>query len=266
MPPNIKKLRYPREKFYGAMLTGIGTLVWVIILAGMLAAAAAKPHLWGLFVELLVYIVLFWIVSLIGAALYRAYALGNMVLLSEHQFPELYAIHCETARALGLADIPRAFIHNAGGVMNAFAIRLMGGRYVFLSAALVEIEEDAQLRFVIGHEIAHHALGHLGRASHFLRIPAYMVPFLYRAYSRAREYSCDAVAASVLTDIRDGLGALQMLSCGVKRLNGKMNSDMFSNQEALVPGAAGFVVEIMSTHPRMTRRVARLKSLHPSAP
>lgn len=264
MRSEIRKLRHPNEGLYGGMLTTIGSFVWIVVLGGIFLAAMAKPQMLPHLLILLVYVGIGALFAWIGAALYRAYAMGNMVLLSERQFPELYAIHCEMARALGLAEVPTAFIHNSSGVMNAFAIRLLRGRYVFLTSALVVVEENAQLRFVIGHEIAHHVLGHLNVFKHWLRIPAYFVPFLYRAYSRAREYSCDAVAASVLPDIRDGFGALQMLACGAKRLNGAMRSDAFAAQEQMVPGMAGFFVEIFSTHPRMTRRVARLVALYAS--
>jgi Zn-dependent protease with chaperone function len=37
----------------------------------------------------------------------------------------------------------------------------LGSRYVFLTSALVEATNDAQVRFVVGHEIGHHAAGHL---------------------------------------------------------------------------------------------------------
>src|SRR6185312_10536051 len=105
----------------------------------------------------------------------------------------------------------------------AFARRLLGGRYLFLTPALVEADDDEQVRFVIGHELGHHAAGHLNPWLHFIRLPAYLVPFLQPAYSRAREYTCDSIGAHVSTDIVASRSSLQMLGCGCGRLNGVMS-------------------------------------------
>ncbi|WP_122049966.1 M48 family metallopeptidase [Asaia bogorensis] len=261
MKSELRKYRHSREVLYGGVLTAFGIIIWVLVLAAFIVAALARPGAAVHLVVLVIYLGVFCVVSLVAAALYRAYALGNMVALSPKQFPDLYATFAEVSQTLGLSEIPRAFIYNSHGITNAFAIRLLRGRYVFLTSAIIETDTDAQLRFIMGHEIAHHVLGHLNGFKTLLRAPAYLVPFLYRAYSRGREYSCDAVGASILPDYRDGVGALQMLACGARRLNTSMNAEAFAEQEAQVPGMAGFMVEIMSTHPRLTRRVSRLIAL-----
>jgi len=261
MPPVLQKYRHPNERLYGGLLTGTGLILWLFLGIIAVAASITDPRAAAQFVLFAVYAVSFMLALVIFAALYRARAMGHMVLLSEKQFPHLHSMFVEVSQKLGLDETPIAFIYNSGGIMNAFAIRLLRGRYVFLTSAIVEAEEDEQIRFIMAHEVAHHVLGHLSGFKHFLRWPAYMVPFLYRAYSRAREYSCDAVGASVLPDARHALGALQMLACGVKRLNASMNVEAFAAQEYAVPSVAGFVLEISSTHPRTTRRVARIRAL-----
>ena len=84
-----------------------------------------------------------------------------MVLLGPNQFPELHAMVGDAARVLGMDTPPKAFLYNSNGLINAFARRLLGGRFVFLTSALVEASSDEQVRFVVGHELGHHAAGHL---------------------------------------------------------------------------------------------------------
>ncbi|HVY35022.1 MAG TPA: M48 family metallopeptidase, partial [Caulobacteraceae bacterium] len=138
--------------------------------------------------------------------------------------------------------------------------RLLGGRYIFLTSALVEANSDEQVRFVIGHEIGHHAAGHLNPWLNFVKLPAHFVPFLMRAYSRSREYSCDSIGAYISKDVAASRSALQMLGCGCRRLNGAMNCEAFMAQEDMVPPIFGFLTEIFRSHPRLTRRVAAIKS------
>jgi Zn-dependent protease with chaperone function len=144
-------------------------------------------------------------------------------------------------------------------MVNAFARRIFGGRYVFLTSGLVEAQSDAQVKFVIGHELGHHAAGHLNFFSHFLRLPGHFVPFLGSAYSRARESSCDRIGAVLSGDVAASVSALGMLSCGCRRLNGGLNCDALMDQEALVPPVFGFISEIFRSHPRITRRMAAIR-------
>jgi len=262
MPPHISIYRHPRENGYGAALTVIGCVIWLFIILSVLVQKNAIAAL----IIAAIYGVLIWGMLKFIAAWFRAWMVGNMVALSEQQFPELYAIFLDVSRKLGLEMAPEAFIYNAHGMMNALALRLSRGRYVLLTSALVEAEDDTQLRFVIGHEIAHHVLGHLNPMKAFIRYPAFFVPFLYPAYSRAREYSCDAVGASLLEDKNQALTALQMLACGARRLNHMMNPSAFAAQEQHMPAFAGFCREIFLSHPRLTRRVERLMSLFPISP
>ncbi|GBR06858.1 M48 family metallopeptidase [Asaia siamensis] len=260
MPPHVSIYQHPQEKGYGAALTVIGSALWLLIILSVFLQKNPVAAL----IALVIYGLLLWVMMKFMAALFRAWMVGSMVVLSEKQFPELHAIFVDVSRKLGLETAPEAFIYNSHGVMNALALRLSRGRYVLLTSALVEAEDNAQLRFVIGHEIAHHVLGHLNSAKHFIRYPAFFVPFLYPAYSRAREYSCDAVSAFLLEDKHQALTALQMLACGAKRLNYEMSPSAFVDQEKLMPAFAGFCREIFLSHPRMTRRVARLMSLFPN--
>ena len=265
----VANLRTGREKTYGAMAIAFGVLLWILFALGLWGAVKmANREVLGVLSVYIVYGVLIWFGYLIAGAIYRATAFGNMILLSPNQFPQLFEMMETGAKELGLSPTPTTFLYNSNGLFNAFARRLMGGRYVFLTSALVDANDDEQVRFVIGHELGHHAAGHLNPWLNFLKMPAYVVPFLMPAYSRAREYSCDSIGAHLSKDPAASRSALQMLGCGCRRLNGAMSCEAFVAQEARVPPVAGFIAEIFRSHPRLTRRVAAIPdvALSRSAP
>ena len=263
LPPGrsvVDAFRGPKERLYQAIMLGIGTVVWIGILLGI-RSAAMEPELLVNLLGFGFYIVAALMGYLISAAAYRATAFGNMILLGPNQFPELHNMVVSGANELGMHIPPKAFLYNSNGVFNAFARRLLGGPYVFLTSALVEANSDEQVKFVIGHELGHHAAGHLNPWLNLIKLPAYMVPFLGRAYSRSRELTCDAIGSHLSKDPVASETAIQMLACGCSRLNQRMSCDAFLEQESMVPPIFGFLTEIFRTHPRLTRRVAALRKL-----
>lgn len=51
---------------------------------------------------------------------------------------------------------PQTFVYNSSAVLNAMALRLVGRqRYIWRSSALLDADNDEQVRFVIGHELGH---------------------------------------------------------------------------------------------------------------
>ena len=261
----VTKLRTPQEKLYGLMMLLFGVPLWIAAAFTVVGAMSSdNPKVSGIIILYAVYGLAIALFYFIAGLAYRASAFGNMILLSEKQFPELHAMVVEGAQTLGMTPAPKAFLYNSNGLFNAFARRILGGRYVFLTSALVEASSDEQVRFVIGHELGHHAAGHLNPWLNGLKLPGHMVPFLGTAYSRAREYTCDQIGAHLSNDAAVSQQALQMLGCGCRRLNEKMSCEAFMAQEAMVPPVFGFLTEIFRTHPRLTRRVMAIRN-RPSA-
>ena len=154
-----------------------------------------------------------------------------------------------------------AFLYNSHGVFNAFARTVIGRKYVLLTSSLLDATTDEQVNFVIGHELGHHAAGHLNFVGSLLRFPARIIPFLHSAYSRQREYTCDQIGYAISKDLDSSRSAIQMLGCGCQKLNKSMDIEAFEHQEDLVPATSGFVSEIFRSHPRLTRRLIRLKDV-----
>jgi Zn-dependent protease with chaperone function len=181
---------------------------------------------------------------------------GHFVMVGPDQFPHIHAMVQEDGKKLGLDEVPTTFVYNSSGVMNAFALRLIGKkRYIWLTSALIDADSEEQLRFVIGHELGHHIAGHLDQGPYLLRWPALVVPFLGAAYFRSRELTCDRIGAFIVRDLTVSRTALQMLACGSAKLNSQMNGAAFAAQDKLVPPIAGFLLKIFSAYPRLTQRV-----------
>ena len=257
MSPIISRLRNGKERTYNVLTLVLGALLWPMLVLGVLAALA-NPAAAALVTAYVVYGLLIWLFYFLAALFYRANAFGNMILLGSQQFPELHDMVVAGSKELGFKQTPKTFLYNSNGLFNAFARRILGGNFVFLTSALVEANSNAQVKFVIGHELGHHAAGHLNGWLNFLRAPSQIVPFLGAAYSRSREYTCDGVGAYLSKDLAASRSALQMLGCGCRRLNSSMSCEAFLAQEAMAPPVFGFLNEIVRGHPRLTRRVAAI--------
>jgi Zn-dependent protease with chaperone function len=253
-------LRTDKDETYGVLMLILGVVLWLLIAWGVWnGLRSSNPTTASLTRMYVGYAIAIGIFVWISAALYRATAFGNMILLGPRQFPELHKMVVSAAQELEMREPPRTFLYNSNGLFDAFARRLLGGQYVFLTSALVDANNDEQVRFVIGHELGHHAAGHLNPWKNFIRLPAYAIPFLQPAYSRAREYTCDRIGARLSANTAVSRSSLQMLGCGCGRLNNAMDCESFMAQEAMVPPIAGFVSEILRSHPRLTRRVSAIK-------
>jgi hypothetical protein len=199
---------------------------------------------------------------LIAHALHLAHVRGNGVRLSEQQLPELYARCRAAATKLGLQETPDVYLLQSGGILNAFATKLLSRKYVIIYSSLVDgCQDPRQLDFVIGHELGHLAAGHL--AWNAFLAPFHLLPWFGPAYSRAREYTCDRCGWDVVGDLEQSMRALTVLAGGGK-LTGQVNLGAFMDQRGETGGFFMAIYELVSTHPFLCKRVAALKEL--SAP
>lgn len=259
----VKRLRHPNEQLSGTLMLVFGLLFWVLIGGGIFVSLATQPLVvMPLVLEILIFVVVIGIFRL----LLRAYVYGHYVMISPQQFPHLHEMIVKGAEEIGLKQAPMAFVFNSSGVMNAMALKLIGRRQIWITSAILDCTDDAQIRFVIGHELAHHAAGHLDFWRNLVKFPGHFVPFLGPAYSRARELTCDRIGCWLSHDLEASKSALQMLACGSARLNAAMNPAAFQAQEAMVPPIAGFFLAIFSQYPRLTQRVAEVAAFYGRPP
>src|SRR5262249_1593873 len=124
-----------------------------------------------------------------GHAIFLAYMRGNGVPPGPPHPPPLWDQGAAGSPELGLEAPPAAYLVQSGGTLNAFATKLLGRRFIILYSDLVDACEagavtdgrPSEIDFVIAHELAHIAAGHLS----IWLTPFRIFPLLGPAYSRA---------------------------------------------------------------------------------
>ncbi len=242
--------RHPKEHIYRTICLAIGGAIW---------AAIVLPTKGMILIPLVFIGLSLWIAE----KFFQASFFGNSVMITEKQYPALHAMVTEESKKLlGQKKPPLAFVYNADGAMNAFAIKYLSKKYIILFDQLIDVlwdnKKNDALRTIVAHEIAHHAAGHTNFWINLVLFPAFFVPYLGPAYSRSRELTADRTAAESVKNPKAAMSALVALASGSKALQSQTNIDAFIEQEAKVPALFGFLLEIVATHPRLTKRVIAL--------
>ncbi len=232
-------------------------VVWGVVAGlsdlGKLGAAMAAST-----VGVVIFYALFiWAFVVFQKIILMGHLKGNGVEISGSQFPEMHAKYRAMGEALGLKKLPRLFLVQHGGMLNAFAIRFSGKNYVAVYSevfSLFEEDEDV-VRFVLAHELGHVKRAHL--VKRFWTFPSAVIPFLEAAYSRACEYTCDNIGDALAPG--KSVAALVLLAAGrdvYKRVNPESyvrNAE--ENNTAVVKFAGLFM-----SHPYLPRRIKNLKA------
>ena len=235
---NISDLRHEKEKIYLPICLIVGGLIWLALIR-----------------VACLFLILVAIVSWLASQYFKAFVYGNAVRVSKDQFGKIDQIARE--------EVPDFFVLSGQGALNALAIRFLTGKYILLFGELIDLclkrEAYAELKMIIGHELAHHALGHVNVWRNLLLLPARIVPFLGAAYSRACELSADRVGMALAGDDDSSKRALLALTVGSESLAADLDLQAFVAQEKYVPPVMGFIYELFASHPRMTVRIIKLK-------
>ena len=91
------------------------------------------------------------------------YMKANGIEIKNNQFPEVYAEYQKMTQDAQIKKVPKLFILQQGGALNAFAIRFSGNNYIAIYSdifSLMHTDLDA-VRFILGHEIGHVARKHM---------------------------------------------------------------------------------------------------------
>ena len=180
---------------------------------------------------------------------------GSAIEVGPHQFPEIYECAVTQAQRLGMSVPPSIFIVE-GNLINAAAMRI-GGRKVIM---LIDDVVDACLRsgdpqtlaFILGHEMAHHALGHTGL------IRATLAKY-NKKLARLDEFSCDAVANQLVGNPAISARALTTLLTGPQLLKFVNLNQLFTQAGEIVSDNNSVKAERQLTHPLLLRRIQRFQ-------
>lgn len=154
-----------------------------------------------------------------------------------------------------------------GRQANAYTFGLSNPKTVVVYAPLLEIMDEDELKFVLGHELGHVALGHtwlntlLGGLA---GVPqsygvAIILTAAFRWWNRACEYSADRAGVLACQNPARAVTALVKLATGGDDSSAGMRRAL-AKIEAQDDSLGGMLSEVLSTHPMIVKRINRIKS------
>lgn len=244
----------------GGILTVLAVVACIfVILIGMSLSEFGQGVLVGILAPALAFFAIRW---------FYWSAITNAVEVTPVQFPEVYTIYHDLAQQMGfrpdaagkgITRLPRLYIKNGNGVMNAYASKCQVSRgYVVIHSDLVDVGYTYQdwefVRFVLAHELGHIKCGHVDLWRSMIR-PVTTALRLQASVIRAQEYTADRVA---LYYVPAGGKGMIHLYCG-KHLGHRVNMDeYFASVHAHKDGFWIKVANFLSDHAVGFRRMAAL--------
>lgn len=213
--PSVRRLRHRSElpMLATAGTASVGAVLLVLVLAvagleepGWLTSAVAAAAIAPLITALVMMRFLYWS------------TISNGVEVTPRQLPQLHTMFRDLGAQLGMTPegeglerLPRLYVVNGNGTMNAYATKCRIRRgYVVIYSDLLDVAylngDFETVRFILGHELGHIHCGHVSVWRAALR-PVSMLLQLGQSVSRAQEYTADRVGCYLAPE-----GALGMVS------------------------------------------------------
>jgi Zn-dependent protease with chaperone function len=206
----------------------------------------------------------------------RLYFLASSVRASEQQFPGLYQMLLDGAYVLDLPTVPELFIYQVPEV-NAMALGT-DKPFIVITTGLLDLMDEEETRFVIGHELGHVLSGHAVYRTmlyHLIRLAARLalVPIAWiglkaviwglEEWYRKSELSCDRAGLLAGQDVPAARRALMKMAGGPQLA--ELSADAFLEQAReydAVPDVRESLIKLMQmqgeTHPFAVVRFAEL--------
>jgi Zn-dependent protease with chaperone function len=250
----IPALSFPSDEVKAGAHLAAWTSLYTAIGYGALAVGLLAAIL-GSGGVALVLLPIAWLTNYFQAKKVRARIRGSGLQVGPQQLPQLYAVVEQFAQRLGMKEVPEVYIVE-DSMQNGFAVKLNKRNLLLLTDDVVwgalQSRDPHALGFVVGHELAHIALGHTATFRNMLRTA-------FRPLSRADEFTCDNVASALVGNEDTAVHGLSLLTVGPQLF-------AYINDEALLDQARQVCADRLSkkseknmTHPLLLRRIGNLK-------
>jgi Zn-dependent protease with chaperone function len=216
------------------------------------------------------------IAGLFGDRSLRLMFLASSVRASEQQFPHLYQMLLDGAYVLDLPRVPELFI-TQDPTVNAMALGT-DKPFIVITTGLVDLMDEDEARFVVGHELGHVLSGHsvyrtmlyalIALAARFAVVPIAWIGLKaviwgLEEWYRKSELSSDRAGLLACQDVPAARRAL-MKTAGGPQL-AELSADAFLEQAReydAVPDVRESMIKLMQmqgqTHPFAVVRFAEL--------
>ena len=150
--------------------------------------------------------------------------------------------------------------------LNAYTFGLSKPQVIVLYSSLFQVMDEDELRFILGHEMGHVALGHTwlntllgGMAGVPVSIgAAVIVTLVFRWWNRACEYSADRAGLLACGKPQKAVSALVKLVTRDINTPAKMESAL-RNIDLEDDSVGNVLGETLSTHPMIIHRIEQLR-------
>ena len=249
--------RYPGEE---AILSGTLLLVGVILLLASAASLCLAPLLTGLIV---------FMAYSASQAHHRELRLRAQPV-TQKTIPQLAALVEQCNRRLQPGALDVFIVRNRE--LNAYTFGMDHPKAVVLYSALFPLMDADELRFIIGHEMGHVALGHTWLNSlvgGLAGVPssigaAVIVSLAFRSWNRACEYSADRAGLLACGKLNKAISAL------VKLVNREADTPEEIEETLRIIEREDdqldkILLETLMTHPMTVKRIENLRKYAASA-
>src|SRR6516162_9582794 len=206
----------------------------------------------------------------------RLLFLASSVRASTEQFPHLYELLLDGSSILDLPEVPELFI-SQDPIPNAMTLG-SDKPFIVLTTGLVDLMDEEEIRFIIGHELGHALSGHAVYRTmlyHLTRLATRLAWFAIgyiglrliiaglEEWYRKSELSCDRAGVLAGQDPAAGRRSLMKLAGGAKM--SELSHDAFQQQAReydAVPDVREGLIKLLqmqgTTHPFAVVRFAEL--------
>ena len=191
-----------------------------------------------------------------------AYAHTSALRVGPTQLPHIWRAYVDVGRRLGLAQLPPLYIRQEGGLINAFAARAGRKKQVMVMAGLLDAvgDDEAALKFILGHELGHHIAQHTNSWKPLLLAPLDMIVvgvFAHTALSRGQEFTADRYGCIGCGDVAGAERAMLALTAGRWGREADVAVAMSQERELTL---WNHLMEISATHPNFIRRIEAMRA------
>lgn len=253
----VTSYRYPGEQFI---------LSVTVLLLGVVLVLTAAPTLCLVPLLALVFIA----ITYQSSQSHHRELMQRGTLVSPERTPQLAALAEECVRRLQPGAVQ--FYVLPSKQLNAYTFGFSKPNVVVIYSPMLQVMDADELRFIIGHELGHVALGHAwintllgglgGVPTTFAG--AVVLTLAFRWWNRACEFSCDRAGLVACGSLNKAFSALAQLAVGDINSQAELQRAL-ALIEKQDDSFTNVLSEALSTHPMVIRRIKELQKFAASA-
>jgi len=256
---------YSPESYRSTSEYAVLALTLLVILAGVVISAVITVCGSLIFIPILIFMAYASSKAHHQTLMHRAYP------VSRSSLPQIYRLikECETRLRPGPIQ---AFV-TPNAQLNAYTFGLEDPKVIVMYSSLFEVMDDDEMRFIIGHELGHVALGHTWLNSlvgGMAGVPSTSMASMLMAmallwWNRTCEMSADRAGLLVCGKPEKAITSLVKLVAGPQARSQAALEAAYRQIDAEDDTIMGPLAETMDTHPMLIRRINEIRRYAASA-